>query len=173
MVIAETERLVLQPFSYDDVSELAAILGDPEVMKFSVRGVCDRAATLRFIDWCRSCYERHGLGPWALFDKIEGELCGFCGLGPESVGEVEEINLGYRLARHYWGQGLATEAAKAALDYGFRRQPVETVIAIIEPENVASLRVAEKAGFSEFRDMAFHDRPARLYRMSREQWAIR
>lgn len=165
--------MILRPLCYEDVDDLLVILSDPEVMRFSVRGVCDRAATVRFIDWCRACYDRHGLGPWALIDKTGGELIGFCGLGPESVGEVEEVNLGYRLASRYWGRGLASEAVTAVLDYGFRSQPVTSVVAVIEPENRASVRVAEKAGFTAFQLVEFHGRPARLYRMSRKQWSMR
>ncbi|WP_375176361.1 GNAT family N-acetyltransferase [Marinobacter mobilis] len=170
MFIAETDRLILRPLGYDDLADLADILADPEVMRYSLRGVCDRAATLRFIDWCVACYRSHGLGPWALLGRSGGELLGFCGLGPEPVGEREEINLGYRLARRYWHQGFATEAVDAVLTHGFQAKRVESVVAIIEPGNVASLRVVEKAGFGDYRMEAFHDRPARMYRMSVEQW---
>lgn len=177
MPVATTERLILRPLGYDDVTDLAAILGDPEVMRYSVRGTCDRAATVRFIDWCRACYDSHGLGPWALQSRADGDLVGFCGLGPEPVGEAgderEEINLGYRLARRYWNQGLASEAVSAVLAHGFQAKGVVSVVAIIEPENGASLRVAEKAGFGDYRMESFHDRPVRCYRMTREQWVSR
>lgn len=172
MRITETGRLIVRCLEYQDAPELTDILSDPEVMKYSVRGVCDRAATVRFIDWCRSCYEAHGLGPWALIDKSGGDLVGFCGLGPEPVGDVEEMNLGYRLARHYWGRGLATEAVRAVLAYGFGSRSVESVTAIIEPENRASIRVAEKAGFSHYQGAEFHGRSVRLYRLSAGEWPV-
>src|SRR5690606_19209829 len=104
----ETERLIARRLSHQDVPALTAMLSDPEVMKFSVRGVCDEEATRKFVDWCLECYASHGIGPWALCEKESGNFIGFCGVGPELVGDVEEINLGYRLARRFWHQGYAT-----------------------------------------------------------------
>lgn len=78
---------------------MTKILSDPEVMKYSIRGVCDEDATRRFIDWCLECYASLGIGPWALIAKDSGRLVGFCGVSPEEVNGVEEIGLGYRLAK--------------------------------------------------------------------------
>ena len=98
MKVCETERLILRRLSLEDVPALIEILSDPEVMKHSINGVCDEAATRKFVEWSLSCYESHGVGPWALIDKKAYELIGFCSAGPEMVADVEEINLGYRLA---------------------------------------------------------------------------
>jgi RimJ/RimL family protein N-acetyltransferase len=168
--ICDTERLILRRLSLEDVPALTEVLSDPEVMKHSVRGVCDEAATRKFIKWCLSCYESHGVGPWALIYKKTSELIGFCGAGPEMVADVEEINLGYRLARHHWNQGLASEATTAVLNYVFGKRLFNSVVVIIEPEHLASLKVAEKAGFSSFDVQVFHGRPVRLYRLISEQW---
>ncbi len=168
--ICETERLIVRRFSLEDVPALTDILSDPEVMKHSVGGVCDEAATRKFIEWCLDCYESHGVGPWALIDKEASELIGFCGVGPEMVAEVEEINLGYRLARRYWNRGLASESAKAVLNYVFGKRRLPSVVVIIEPEHEASLKVAEKVGFSSFDVLEFHGRPVRLYRLTSEHW---
>jgi [ribosomal protein S5]-alanine N-acetyltransferase len=168
--IGETERLILRRFSFEDVPALTEILSDPEVMKHSVRGVCDGAATRKFIKWCLSCYESDGVGPWALIYKKTSELIGFCGVGPEMVADVEEINLGYRLARRYWNQGIASEATTAVLNYVFTQRLFNSVVVIIEPEHLASLKVAEKVGFSSFDVLEFHARPVRLYRLNAEQW---
>jgi RimJ/RimL family protein N-acetyltransferase len=169
-VIFETERMLVRPLSLDDVPALAAILGDPEVMEHSVRGVCDAAATRAFVEWCLRCYGTHSIGPWALIDKASSALIGFCGIGPERVNGAEEVNLGYRLARQYWGRGLATESVQAVLAYAFGVRDCGSVVVIIEPSHVASLRVAAKAGFRHFEDVAFHGRPVRLYRLTREEW---
>jgi len=168
--ICETERLIVRRFALDDAPALTEILSDPEVMKYSVRGVCDEAATRRFIEWCLACYKSHGVGPWALIEKGASELIGFSGVGPEMVADAEEVNLGYRLARRYWNMGLASEAATAVLDYVFEKRLFRSVVVVIEPEHVASLKVAEKAGFSSFNVLEFHGRPVRLYRLSLEQW---
>ncbi len=170
MPILETERMLIRPLSFNDLPMLTVILSDPEVMKYSVRGICDEAATRKFIEWCLSCYASHGVGPWALIDKMSSELVGFCGVGPEKVGGAEEINLGYRLAKLYWGKGLASESARAVLDYSFNEKHLGSVVVIIEPGHIASSRVAEKAGFSSFDIIEFHGRSVRLYRLTREQW---
>lgn len=172
MLICETERVLIRHLSLDDLPELTSILGDSEVMKYSVRGVCDEAATRKFIEWCLSCYSSHGIGPWALVNKESSELMGFCGIGPELVVDVEEINLGYRLARRYWGKGLAAESARAVLDYAFTAMSLESVVVIIEPEHFASLRVAEKAEFDRFELIEFHEKQVRLYRKTRKQWEL-
>lgn len=170
MQICETERLFIRTLSLDDVSELTTILSDPEVMKYSIRGVCDEAATRRFIEWCLESYATHSIGPWALVEKGSGKLVGFCGVSPEEVNGVEEIGLGYRLAKRYWGKGLASEAVQAVLHDTFNQKQLSSVVAIIEPENVASLKVAAKAGFSTFGIHDFHGRPVRLYRLNQHQW---
>tara|TARA_R110000772_G_scaffold170799_2_gene282762 strand:- start:11895 stop:12197 length:303 start_codon:yes stop_codon:yes gene_type:complete len=86
------------------------------------------------------------------------------------VFDVEEMNLGYRLARRYWNRGLASEAARAVLNYVFREKKFNSVVVIIEPEHVASLKVAEKVGFSSFDILEFHGRPVRLYRLTSKRW---
>jgi len=163
-MLFETPRLIVRALSEQDLPELAAMLADPAVMEYSVRGVCDEQATRRFYDWCRSSYEAHGFGPWALEEKARGQLAGFCGISPEQVEGQEEINLGYRLASRFWHQGLATEAVQGVLDYALTRLGLESVVVIIEPEHGASLHVAEKAGFSDYHETEFHGRRVRVYR---------
>lgn len=72
MPLFETERLIVRKLSHQDVPVLTTILSDPEVMRFSVRGVCDEAATLKFVDWCLDSYASHGTGPWAMGIVREG-----------------------------------------------------------------------------------------------------
>ena len=170
VLISETDRMLIRPLSLDDLPALTSILSDPLVMKHSVRGICDEAATRQFIACSVSSYAALGVGPWALTDKRSSELIGFCGVGLEAVKGTDEINLGYRLAKHAWGRGLATEAARAVLDYVFGQKRLSSVVALIEPEHTASLRVAEKLGFSAFENIDFHGRPVRLYRMTLAQW---
>ncbi|MGQ4878960.1 GNAT family N-acetyltransferase [Billgrantia sp. LNSP4103-1] len=166
----ETPRLRLRPMATGDLPALTELLADPEVMRHSLRGVCDEMATRIFLDWCYDCYIKHRTGPLALVDRDSGEFMGFCGVSPERVNGVTELNLGYRLARHHWGQGLATEAATAVLAHAFMERRFDSVVVIVEPEHEASLRVAEKVGFVRFESLEFQKRPVRLYRMSRAQW---
>jgi len=87
----ETERLIGRLLSHQDLHDLTEILSDPEVMKYSVRGVCDEEASRHFIDWCLESYSSHGVGPWALVEKSTGDLIGFSGVGPEMIDDIEEM----------------------------------------------------------------------------------
>ncbi|WP_095110723.1 GNAT family N-acetyltransferase [Pseudomonas sp. Irchel 3E20] len=169
MYLFETPRLLGRQLTREDLPALGAMLSDPEVMRFSVGGVCDEHATRRFFNACLDCYAAHGMGPWALVDKASKAFVGFCGVSPEQVGDVQELNLGYRLARRFWNQGLATEAVKGVLAHVFSRRQLASVVVIIEPAHSASLKVAQKAGFKDFQVLDFHDRPVRLYRMNRSE----
>lgn len=165
MILFETSRLIGRQLSRQDLPALTEILSDPDVMKHSVHGVCDENATRKFIDWCQECYSSHGVGPWALVEKSSGGLVGFCGVSPEMVDGIEEMNLGYRLAQKFWNQGFASEAVKGVINYAFMQKSMRSVVAIIEPEHKASIRVSEKAGFSSYTNLEFHGRSVRLYRM--------
>lgn len=166
MQLFATERLFARLLCHQDLTALTEILSDPEVMKYSIRGVCDKAATKKFIDWCIECYSSIGMGPWALVKKDDGALVGFCGISPQWVANVEEYNLGYRLARQFWHQGFATEAVKGVLDYVFAEKKVTSVVVIIDPEHKASIQVSEKTGFRHYTLVEFHGKPTRLYRMT-------
>ncbi|GAA0573549.1 GNAT family N-acetyltransferase [Halomonas salifodinae] len=170
MEIAQTPRLRLRELDNGDVPALAAILADPEVMRYSLGGVHDEAQTRRFIAWCRASYAEHGLGPWALVDTASGELAGFCGLSHDTIDGVQEVHLGYRLATRFWGRGLATEAARWAVALGFTAHRLASLVAIIEPAHGASRRVVEKVGFRDAAPAAFHGRQVRVYRLTASAW---
>lgn len=170
-MVTMTSRMLIRQFSTDDVPELALMLADPEVMRYSIRGVLTKEDTLDFVDWCASLYATYGFGPWALVEKSSASLVGFCGLSPEVIDEADELHVGYRLARRFWGHGFATEAVSATLSYGFGTAQLPSVVAVIQPEHVASVRVAEKAGFRSFVATQFHDRSVRVYRKTLHDWS--
>lgn len=113
MPVFETPRLIVRSLSHHDLPALTAILSDPQVVQYSIRGVCDEQATAQLIDWCLGCYASHGMGPWALEDKASAELVGFCGVAPETVAGFSEfealefharpVRL-YRLQRQAWSR---------------------------------------------------------------------
>lgn len=167
-----TDRLILRELVPDDAPALARILGDAEVMRHSVAGVLSEKATGEFIDGCRISYLERGFGPWAVVEKSTSTLAGFCGLNAECVDGKDEIEIGYRLATGFWGQGLATEAARSAVSYGFDHLRVPSLIAIVQPTNIASVKVIRKLGFSGFVHSQYHRQGVRIYRMSAQQWAL-
>lgn len=147
MEVLRTERLVLRHFEHDDLDALAAILSHPEVMRYSLRGPSNRNDTAAAIRHYRQAYATRGFGRNAVIERASGELVGFCGIGMMTVDGVDQPELGYRLRRVSWGRGYATEAARACRDHAFGDLAIERLIAVIEPANVASVRVAEKIGF--------------------------
>jgi RimJ/RimL family protein N-acetyltransferase len=145
--IAATERLILRHFHVLDAEAMYQVFGDPEVMRFG-----DGVQTTEWVQhWLRTCLERYdqtwGLGPYAVMERQSQAVIGYCGLFyfPDVNGHPE-VEIGYRLARSAWGQGYATEAVRAARDYAFQTLGLKRLIAIIDPSNAASIRVAEKIG---------------------------
>ncbi|MEE5124050.1 GNAT family N-acetyltransferase [Pseudomonas alliivorans] len=173
MNTTRTDRLVLRDFEVADVPALAGILGDPHVMRYSVRGVLSEQATCEFVRNCMHAYSADGFGPQAVIEVETNRLIGFCGLNAEQVDQVMEVEIGYRLAPSYWGRGLASEAALATLRHGFQTLQLASVIAIVQPENIASVRVLHKAGFRDYIHSQYHRLGVRIYRLTLEQWRSR
>jgi RimJ/RimL family protein N-acetyltransferase len=165
MIVAKSERLTLRHFDLSDLAALMRVFGDAEVMRF---GNGPQSA-----DWVRGwlrraleSYDRRGYGPWAVIEQSSGELIGYCGLFyfPDINGRPE-IEIGYRLARASWGRGYATEAVIAARDHAFATLGITRLIALIDPANVASIRVVEKAGLRHEANvmLAGYDHPDFVY----------
>ena len=141
----ETDRLVLRMFGNDDLDAYYAICSDAEVMEFIGLGkTMNRIETWRHIATMLGHWQLRGYGSWALEEKATGRLVGRVGfLYPEGWPGLE---LGWLLGRDSWGRGYATEAARAALEHGFRAFRFPRVISLIYPENARSIRVAERLG---------------------------
>jgi [ribosomal protein S5]-alanine N-acetyltransferase len=146
-VILETPRLRLREFVPQDVDTLLAVLGDPVAMQY-YPAAFDRRGVEEWIERNRSRYESDGYGLWAMLLKDSGELIGDCGCFLRDVAGRDEIEIGYHVRRDLWGNGYATEAAQACMQYAFTKLGVDCVISLIRPENVQSIRVAEKNGLT-------------------------
>ena len=142
-IVLETPRLILREFVPEDVDALAKVICDSETMKY-YPVTFDRAATVEWIERNRLRYAMDSFGLWAMILKQTGELVGDCGLTRQDVNGTSEIEIGYHVRRDLWGQGLATEAARACREYGFAKLEAERLISLIRPENLPSRRVAEK-----------------------------
>ena len=168
MVIAETQRLVLRHFHVADGDAMDRVFGDAEVMRYGP-GVQTPDWVRK---WLRACledyYQKWGFGLWAVVEKDRREVVGFCGLSHfADVGGRPETEIGYRLARAHWGRGYATEAAAAVRDYGMGTLCLPRLVSIIDPRNVASIRVAEKVGMRREKDLVFHGFDVGLYAIGR------
>ena len=144
--ILETARLRLREFTLKDVDDMYLINCDPEVTRYTGDGgpLTRKEIERRIREDVLGDYAKYGYGRWAVIHKSDDQLIGFAGL--KYLEEMGEIDLGYRFARAYWGMGLATEAAQAVLDYGFRHLDMSRIIGMAMPENKASIRVLEKIG---------------------------
>ena len=170
MIIIETERLLIKRFSLSDADAMNAVFGDPQVMHFG-----SGAQTPEWIrDWLSRCAEIYrknsGVGPWAVVEKSSNRTAGYCGLFdfPDVDGQ-QETEIGYRLAKSVWGQGYATEAARAVRDYAFGTLGLHRLISLIDPENVASIRVAEKVGMRYEKEVMLegYTHPDHVYAIAR------
>lgn len=167
MSTLETERLVVRHLRPDDLDEFWEVCGDSEIMRFVGDGrPLSREQTRRWIEKSLENYGKHGFGCLAVVDKVDDRLVGYCGLvNPTGEGEAEII---YGFRKRCWGKGLASEAAGAVLEFGFRRCGLRRVIATIAPENHASVRIAEKLGM-KYREQRLdeHGLPEVVYAVER------
>jgi RimJ/RimL family protein N-acetyltransferase len=141
--ILQTERLLLRGWRESDLDPLARMMANPEVARF-IGGVQPRSNVWRAIAMFVGLWALHGYGFWVVERKSDGIFLGRVGLWqPEGWPGIE---LAWSLDRPYWGNGYATEAAKAALDHGFMNHLVPKLISLIDPENTPSQRVARRLG---------------------------
>ena len=163
MQILETPRLIIRYFTIRDLDDLVPILGDPQVMEFSIVGVHDRQQIRRFLEQRLLSYLDPGFGLYALVCKENRELIGYCGFFVQKIEKYQEVEIGYRLAAKYWGRGLATEAAQTIYQYGKERFNLKRFVCLIEPENIRSIRVAEKLGMKFEQKIIYYGLNANLY----------
>ncbi|WP_436716620.1 GNAT family N-acetyltransferase [Roseiconus lacunae] len=146
MVVTESERLTLRHALPDDVVAMRTVFGDAEVMRYGDGPKSDRWV-VSWITQMNHSYREHGYGLWVVTFKPSGLPIGYCGLTWfPSINGQPEVEVGYRFARNHWGFGYATESAIAVRDYSYIDLGLNRLIAIIDPENRRSIRVAEKLG---------------------------
>ncbi len=140
----ETARLYLRQFTPNDLDELYLIYSGSEVMKYLSEGVRSREETAADLFGIMADWEKHAFGLWAVVNKQNNQLIGDGGL--RFLGKTPEVEVGYVLAKAYWGKGLASEVAAASIKYGFEVLKTEKIVAIADTEIIASRRVMEKVG---------------------------
>jgi [ribosomal protein S5]-alanine N-acetyltransferase len=115
-------------------------LGDPLSLEES------RAQTRAYLERAIAAYDTLGLGFYATIYKPEGQFIGRCGLLLQILDEIPYVEVAYGISPAYWGRGLATEAARGIKEFGFRSYAFPRLVSIVDRENIASQRVAEKNG---------------------------
>lgn len=182
MKILETDRLILRTWVDEDLESMLAINQDPKVMEY-FPSLQDLEMTKNFIDKVNVHFENHGYSLYATVRKDTGEFIGFIGLfTPEFESHfTPAIEIGWRLSSNHWGQGFATEGAKAVLDYAFRELKIPEIVSFTAASNAKSIRVMQKIGLKhneaddfyhpKLDDTSLLKRHV-LYRLTRTQYLI-
>lgn len=142
----ETRRLRHRAFTPDDADALYRLNSHPEVMRYTCEPMLTSVAEARqaIIDY--PDFRQHGFGRWACVLKSTDQIIGFCGL--KYLDEFQAVDVGYRFFPEFWGQGLATEACRASVEFGFTTLQLPRILAFAIAENKASIRVLQKTGFA-------------------------
>jgi RimJ/RimL family protein N-acetyltransferase len=149
IIILETRRLLLRRQIMEDLDALWALYSNPEITRYIPDAPRSRDEAQEELEWHMRGHPRYPeLGLWATIHKETGKFIGRCGLLPWTIDGQREVEVAYTIARDFWGQGLATEAARSILGYGFTQLHLSRLICLIDPENIASQRVAEKIGMT-------------------------
>jgi [ribosomal protein S5]-alanine N-acetyltransferase len=164
-IVLETPRLILRKFVPEDADALARVVSDPETMRYyPVR--FDRAGVEAWVARNVRRYQAEGYGLWAMDLKATGD----CGITQQEVDGEALLEIGYHLRHDMWGQGLATEGARACRDYGFQQLKADVLISLIPPENVPSRRVAERNDMKVWKETMRARLLHLVYRVRREEW---
>lgn len=175
-----TERLHLRRWKESDKEPFAVMNADPVVMEFFPK-LMSREESDALANDIEARFLRQGFGLWAVELKKTGQFIGFVGLNvPQFEAPfMPAVEIGWRLAKEYWGKGYATEAAKAVLDVAFNKLGLNEIVSFTVPANLPSRKVMERLGMTHnpADDFAHTKLPADhplskhvLYRISREQW---
>lgn len=169
MAVLETPRLRLRMFAQADAEAYADMLADPEVARYLSHGQpLSPSEAWRHMAMLLGHWQLFGFGPWAVEERASGELVGR--IGPYDPAGWPGLELIWTIRRQSWGQGYATEGARAALAYVFEQMRCDRVISLIRPQNAASIRVAEKLGQRLQERTDFYGEAALVYGIRREEW---
>jgi len=164
----ETARLTLRPFRESDLEPIAAAATDPETVRFVGGKPATREETWRKLATMPGMWALFGFGYWIVERKGDGIVIGQAGFADfkrDMTPSIEGLlEMGWSFARHAWGQGYASEAGAATLAWADRTLPGREIVAIIDADNGASIRVAEKLGFDRREAAVYRDAQIQIFR---------
>lgn len=171
----QTERLSMREWRDDDLDAFAAFYADVEVMRFLSGEAMARNDAWRSMAGSAGNWLLRGYGTWVVERKSDGAVIGRVGLiNPEGWPGLE---VGWTLGRPYWGQGYATEAAQAAMNYGFLTQGVDRLLSLIDPDNKPSQAVARRLGETQGAEhrltIGGKQHLCHIWSITREEWRRR
>ncbi len=166
-IVLETERLILRHLLPGDLDDLFALYRDPEIRRFFPEGTLTYEQTKDELEFYLNGHpDRPELGLWATVDKESHKFIGRCGLLPWTIGQRQEVEVAYLLAKEYWGRGLATEAARGIARHAAERLGLSRLVCLVTPGNQASANVARNIGMTLEAEMEDDDGPFLLYSMN-------
>jgi [ribosomal protein S5]-alanine N-acetyltransferase len=167
----ETTRLELRPLTADDVDDIHRLWIHPEVRKYLWDDeVISREHAASVVEESTALFQGRGFGVWGMFARGAETLVGYCGYW--FFHDPPQLQLLYGVAPTDWGKGLATEAARAMIRYGFEGLSFDRIIASADAPNPASLRVMEKAGMSFDKRVFINGLDTVYYMVSREEFHV-
>lgn len=172
-VYIETERLIIRDIEQYDAQGIFDLDSDPEVHEFLGKNpikTIDQAKQV--IDLIRTQYIRNGIGRWAIIDKKTEDFIGWTGLKYEQGlrKDFSYYDLGYRLKKKYWGNGIATEAAIESLKYGFEILDLKEVGAAADVNHLASNKILKKIGLNLIDRFDYEGIPHNWYNIQKTEW---
>lgn len=164
-----TERLLIRPFIHADKESLISIISNAQVMRFSLRGPISVEETREQMqDKDISFYEEENYGMLAVTRKMDNAFIGYAGLIKQEIDGEEKIEISYLLHPDYWKQGFAIEATTAIVDYAFMKLGLKELIAIVDPENIDSIKLAVKLGMKMSKTTGFHEISVMVYHIQKK-----
>mgnify|MGYP001156521261 FL=1 len=173
-IYTESNRLVYREILPTDEHSLFELDSNALVHKYLGNTPVKHIEEIRkVIQSIRLQYNDHGIGRWAAIEKNTGNFIGWSGL--KFITDYENnhtrfYDVGYRILPQYWGKGFATEAAMAALDYGFNKLDLSEIIGMVHEENVASRKVLEKCGLKFIEKFMWEDICCDWMKITRSEW---
>jgi RimJ/RimL family protein N-acetyltransferase len=168
--VLETERLILRGYRPEDAPAVAALQGNEDVQRH-MGGHIDatlKGAYAKMLNHTALWHFR-GFGKWAVEEKTTGRCIGRVGLLDYPY-QWPGLELGWTLLPDTWGKGYASEAGKAALDWGFEVLEADCILSMIQPANTASINVAQKLGETYWKDFDDEDGLQQIWRITRDEW---
>jgi len=164
-VVIETDRLLLRRFTEHDAPLLYELNLDPEVIRYTHDPMSDVEQARKLLtEVILPQYVLYNHGRWAVHLKSNLEFIGWCGL--KYLSETNDVDLGYRFMKKFWGNGFATEAALACIEYGFVKLSLQQIFGRALPGNLPSIKVLEKCGMKYLHEEIVHGYLHKTYQVT-------
>ena len=161
--VIETERFFLRELTEEDATMFFELNKNPNVLRYTGdEAFSDIEEAQNFLRNYKE-YEKYGFGRWAIVDKATNESLGWCGL--KFHPETKEVDLGFRIFEEFWNLGIATETAKACLEFGFSTLGLKKIVGRAMKENTASIKVLEKIGLVFEKEFNFDGKEGVIYKI--------